>query len=90
MNHAIRSFSSITGALFVYGLSLAPNDDHLLRRIVEGRLEAIYVSIYGEPDSEANRSMVGRAEQLAIDRPTDRPLRVTFYEAASARIWNRL
>lgn len=88
LNHAIRSFSSMTGALFLYGLSLAANDDHLLRRINEDlRLKAIFVSIYGDPDSPANEAIRSRASQLAEGRPPRFPLQVHFYDAASAQVW---
>lgn len=88
LNHAIRSFSSITGALFMYGLSLAPNDEHLLRRITENTgLRAIYLSVYGDPTSASNREIMSRAEQLSEGRPQNRPLEVHFFDADSARVW---
>jgi hypothetical protein len=87
LNHAIRSFSMIGGALFTYGLSLAPNDAHLLRRLVEGKLEAIFVSIYGDPESDANQAIEARANQMAADRGSERPLAVHFYDASSAHVW---
>jgi hypothetical protein len=87
LNHAIRSFSSIKGALFVYGLSLAPNDHHLLQRIVDGSIEAIYVSMYGDSESEDNTLLRSRAEELAAQRPGHRPLTVRFFDADSAKVW---
>lgn len=87
LNHAIRSFASISGALFLYGLSLAPNDEHLLRRIADGDLTALYVSVYGGLDDERNRDIARRAAALAQGRPAERPLAVHFYDAASAQVW---
>jgi len=86
-NHAIRSFSMIGGSLFMYGLSLAPNDEHLLRRIIDGRIDAIFVSIYGDPADNENEAIASRAEQLAAERDPARPLAVHFFDAASARVW---
>ncbi|MEO6318512.1 MAG: DUF4917 family protein [Acidimicrobiales bacterium] len=88
LNHAIRSFATITGCLFVYGLSLAPNDEHLIRRIAENMsLKGVYVSLYGDADSPTNQAIVGRASQLALGRPDRYPLELQFYDAASATVW---
>ena len=87
LNHAIRSFARIGGSLFLYGLSLAPNDEHLLRRINEGRTSVVYVSLFGDPDSDANQLIIERARRLPLGRTSARPLRVAFYDAESARVW---
>ncbi|MEE9416616.1 MAG: DUF4917 family protein [Acidimicrobiales bacterium] len=90
LTHAIRSFSLIGGALFVYGLSLAPNDEHLLRRIAEGKTTDVYVSLYGDPDSPTNQSVIKRAQGLADERARSNPkvpLAVQFYDAESAHVW---
>jgi hypothetical protein len=87
LNHAIRSFSCIGGALFTFGMSLAPNDDHLLRRVAEGSLRAIFVSLHGDPSSATNQAIIGRAQRLGEHRPVSRPLTVSFFDAESARVW---
>jgi hypothetical protein len=88
LNHAIRSFATITGCLFLYGLSLAPNDAHLLGRIAENHsLKAIYVSLFGDPENEDNTAIRARATQLAAERPDNRPLDVVFFDAESAAVW---
>jgi len=87
LNHAIRSFSGIQGALFVYGLSLADNDEHLLRLVRDGKLSALYVSLYGDPNNDTNSQIAAQAFALAADRPANRPLKVHFYDAASAHVW---
>ena len=85
LNHAIRSFSSVTGSLFLYGLSLADNDQHLLRRIeTNKRLKAVFVSIYGDVESAQNRTIVARANALRDSRPA---LAVDFFDAESASVW---
>jgi hypothetical protein len=84
---AFRSFSEITGALFVYGHSLAPNDEHYLKRIERGKTAQVYVGIYGDPASDSNKQIIGRANQLAAARTLSRPLTVSFYDAATAKVW---
>jgi hypothetical protein len=87
LNHAMRSFSSIQGCLFVYGLSLTPNDQHVLRRIEDGKSSALFVGLYGDPDGVGNRKIVERANHLAVSRDSLCPLAVHFFDAASAEVW---
>lgn len=87
LNHAIRSFSKIGGALFIFGHSLAANDEHLLRRIADGRITRLYVSIYGDPRDEVNAAIALRATDLAARRPVRKPLVLHFYDAESAHVW---
>jgi hypothetical protein len=81
-----RSFCEIGGALFVYGHSLAPNDEHFLKRIEKGKITRLYVGIYGAPENEANKAIVRRALQMTDNR-TPKNLAVLFYDAATARVW---
>lgn len=81
-----RSFCEIGGCLFIYGHSLAPNDEHFIRRIENGKLKKIYVSIFGDPDSPANKAIIARANRMATARKYGR-LDVAFYDAGSAQVW---
>jgi hypothetical protein len=89
LTHGIRSFASIQHTLFVFGHSLALNDDHILNRIAEGKITDLYVSLFGDTKRAINRSIIARARGLASMRPSDRPLRVTFYDAESAEVWGK-
>ncbi|GGD34675.1 DUF4917 family protein [Croceicoccus pelagius] len=73
--------------LFVYGHSLAENDDHILKRIGKGRFRELYVGIYGDPQTDDNQRIMNRAHELAAMRPDRWPLEVAFYDAASANVW---
>jgi hypothetical protein len=81
-----RSFCEIGGALFIYGHSLAENDEHFLKRIEKGKVSCLYVGLYGDPDSDANKRIVRRAEQMADKRKSNN-LSVEFYDAATANVW---
>jgi hypothetical protein len=84
-----RSFSQITGDLFIYGHSLAANDDHYLRCIVRGKISNLYVSLHGDPESDGNKFIVSRAQQLASGRRSRRyPLSVAFFDADSTHVWS--
>lgn len=89
LNHALRSFAKIQKVLFIHGHSLAPNDQHIFRRIEEGRLDRLYVSLFGNPNSDSNRQVIERANWMATNRSNvgDRPLVVRFYDAQTARAW---
>lgn len=84
---AYRSFSEITGALFIYGHSLSDNDEHYLKRIEQGKLAKIYVGLYGDPASDSNKRIVRRAEQLSSNRRRGRRLDVAYFDASTARVW---
>ena len=85
---AYRSFSEITGALFIYGHSLAENDEHYLKRIEKGKTSCVYVGIYGDPNSDSNKQIISRANKLTSGRAPSRPLQVQFFDAATAHVWS--
>lgn len=76
-----------THCVFVYGHSLADNDDHILVRIGRGKFPKLYVGIYGDENSADNRRIMARAMALAGMRTALNPLEVVFYDAASANVW---
>jgi hypothetical protein len=87
LSKANRSMLRITGALFVYGHSLAENDDHILRLIPLGRTSQLYVSLFGDPDSDSNKFIIRRALDLAAQRRRRSQLEVKFFDASSASVW---
>jgi hypothetical protein len=84
---AYRSFQEIQHCLFIYGHSLAANDDHYLRLIEHGKLSHIFVSLYGDPTSNDNKEIIQRAKGMSLRRGAKRPLRVDFYDSESAKVW---
>lgn len=76
-----------THCLFIYGHSLAENDEHILQQIRKGRFKKLYVSIYGDKDSDANKEIISRAEGFSSLRNQNHPLDVKFYDAESAKVW---
>src|SRR5205085_1708552 len=84
---AYRSFQEIQHCLFVYGHSLAANDEHYLRLIERGKLAHIFVGLYGDPTSTSNRVIIERAKAMTLARRRKRELRVDFYDSRSAHVW---
>jgi len=94
LTKAFDSFSRIGGSLFVYGHSLAPNDEHVLRLIERGKITKLFVGIYGDPDAQSNKMIIARAK-LMRDRRDEliegtrrrNKLEVQFYDASTAAPW---
>lgn len=84
---AYRSFSEIRGALFIYGHSLAANDEHYLKRIEKGKIEHIYIGLYGDPSSPENKKIVRRAEKMVNTRRGKVALAITYFDSSTAKVW---
>ncbi len=100
LSKAFRSLTQIGGDLFVYGHSLADNDEHILDALVRSKVTQLWVSIYGDPGSAENVELVTRAAMLVQRRVEyvaereprrlkGRTIQVCFYDAASAAVWGR-
>ena len=87
LSKAYRSFQEIQHTLFVYGHSMAANDDHILRLIGKGKLKQLFVGIYGDPENDGNLLIARKAEYLQSTRPRTRPLEVEYFDAQSAQVW---
>lgn len=76
-----------THCWFIFGHSLAENDDHILTRFGRGRFKKLYVGIYGDPDEDWNKEVIARTHWLQALRDEKWPLEVEFYQAESAQVW---
>jgi len=95
LSRGLYSFSNICGNLFIYGHSLAENDEHILNLIPQqAKIENLFISIFGNEQSEENRNIIARAkklvfirEKLIAESPKIKPLNLYFYRAESAGVW---
>ncbi|SOC17336.1 DUF4917 family protein [Rhodobacter maris] len=91
LHHSYKSFSSQMGqrndALFIFGHSLAENDQHILKKIARGKIGQIYVGLYGDPNSDGNKAISSAANDLTAYRDERVPLSVAFFDAGSAQVW---
>jgi len=89
--HSYKSFSSQMEqkgqALFIFGHSFSKNDDHVLRKITDGIVAHIFVSVLVEMDEESKRFFIERVNAVARQRNEITPLAVTFFDATSANVW---
>jgi hypothetical protein len=87
----LRRFGELGGAVFIHGVSMSPNDDHVLELLEtdSSEVDAIYVGIHGSPRSAGARTLMARAEAIKANREANggRALRVKFYDTASAQVW---
>jgi hypothetical protein len=87
LNRAYRSFSSIGGVLFIFGLSFGDTDEHILKLLDTSKVSHLLVGLHGDPDSAGNQRIVRRAELMQARRPRRRPLTAEFFDSASAGVW---
>ncbi len=95
--HSYKSFSAnmkVTprngkNCLFTYGVSFGENDEHVLKKIPQGKIGHLFISIFGDPTTTANKQIIAFAERLKRKRRTN-DLEVTYYDAGSAKVWGNI
>jgi hypothetical protein len=85
----LTSLREIGQPVIIYGHSLADNDRHVLEQLVHGRVPAVFVSVYGDPSTEANQKVIERAMRMREQRSLagGSPLHVDFFDATTAPVW---
>lgn len=86
LQRGLKSLASTTGSLFVFGMALHENDEHILKRIRKGKVSQIWVGIYGDPNTQDNKALKKRAMGLGSER-TKKALDVKFYDASTVAAW---
>lgn len=80
---AFNKFGELRGVLFVHGHSMDENDKHIFDKIASSNLTKVYVSIFGDEHSEANKK--SKANALAYIQSAR--ISVDFYQAETAPVW---
>ena len=83
LNFCFRSLAKLNGALFVHGHSMDENDKHIFDQIKKSDVSKVFVSIYGDENSELNSRT--KANSLAFLE--NHKINVEFYQAESAPVW---
>lgn len=85
LHKGLRSVTNIGGTLFIHGMSLSKNDEHIIRIVEKSRkLKKVFIGLYGDPTTDRNLAIIARAE--AMKRRNER-LEIHFYDSASANVW---
>lgn len=92
LTKCLRSFKGLGGSIITFGASLSERDSHVLDVIAKSsKVRKLWVGLWGEPDSPANRLTRATAELCAQQRLLKSPripLAVSFYDSSTARPWD--
>ena len=83
-----RQMQNEDNVLFIFGHSLNGRDNHIISKIKNGKIGRLYISLYGDPDSNSNRKIIQASKRISNSREIDNPLKVFFYDADSAKVWD--
>jgi len=89
LSYCYNRLRQLDGVLFVHGVALSENDQHILDAISDpySGVTTLFVGLFG--DKALYRDVKHRAEGIALERKQrgGRELRVEFYQSASAEPW---
>lgn len=92
LNWSYRDFSKQMqdkdSSLFIFGHSLNSRDNHIISRIKNGKIRRLYISLHEDPESGPNRKIIQAAKKIGDSRGASNPLKVFYYDAESARVWD--
>ena len=81
LNYCLRQLRALTGTLFIYGHSIADNDSHIFEEIKKSHITKIFISIYGDMDSQENRATMMRARNQLFG------MDIEFFQAETTPVW---
>lgn len=92
--HAYKSFSremeqkgKKKKCIFIHGHSLDDVDRHILDKIEYGQISHMFVSLHGDSSKPKNVEIMRKADAMSQNRDEKSPLKITFYDAQSAKVW---
>ncbi|MDN4518677.1 DUF4917 family protein [Mycolicibacterium austroafricanum] len=89
LSHCYNRLKQQDGVLFVHGMALSENDQHILDAVSDVRsgVTALFVGLFG--DEFAHRDVKHRAKGVAVERRRrgGQALDVLFYQSETAEIW---
>ncbi|MCT7361044.1 DUF4917 family protein [Thalassolituus pacificus] len=81
LNFCFRKLKSMNGSLIIYGHSINETDAHIFEMINKSHIRDVYVSIFGDLDSDDSRRVVAESQKYF------HKCNVMFFEAKSAHVW---
>ncbi len=91
LSRSLRSLSGRGNGLIIYGHSLDANDDHIFEAVIRSKVTRVAISLFGDPNSHANRIVQRRTADLRERRRLENatiPLETQFYDASSVPLWH--
>lgn len=85
LNFCYQKLTELSGTAFIYGHSMDENDKHIFDQIKKSSVRKIFISIYGDPQSESNSATRGNAVRFLEGRNID----IDFFQAESTPIWTQ-
>jgi uncharacterized protein with PIN domain len=90
LTYGHRRLARLNGALFIHGMAMSDNDQHILNAIADkpSGVDAIYIGLHGGP-SKTIDGIRATARELVRTRAMrgGRTLSVKFYQSETASIW---
>jgi hypothetical protein len=83
LNYCFRELRDVSGTFFIHGHSIDENDKHIFDQLKRSGVEKVFVSIFGNENSEANTRAKANARAYLESPVTE----VDFYDAESTPIW---
>ncbi|HDO1314668.1 DUF4917 family protein [Aeromonas veronii] len=80
---SFTKLGELEGVLFIHGHSLDENDKHIFDKVVSSNVSKVYVSIFGNENSDANKKSKANALAYIQSNTTS----VEFYQAETAPVW---
>jgi len=80
---AFSKFGELSGTLFIHGHSMDENDQHVFDQITSSNVSKVYISIFGNENSTANK----KSKAYAMAYIQNANVSVEFYQAETAPVW---
>lgn len=84
LTHCFESLKELDGTLFIHGHSMDTKDKHIFDQIKKSNIDQIFISIFGDKNSEQNKNTIADAHKFLETNK----IKIEFYDAATAPIWN--
>src|SRR5690625_1447238 len=89
LSRSFSSLKSITGDLFIFGHSIRDEDDHVFNIINSNTgLKRIYISLYGDINSDFNQKIVLKINNWREDYKS-KGREYHFFDSVSANVWRK-
>ncbi len=87
LTYCHTQLSRSPGALFIHGMAMSENDQHILNRIAKGAFDALYVGLHGSPSLNCDMIRAHAEDLVRARNKAGRPTELQFYGAVTAQAW---